>query len=43
MSGRMDCRKGHKPRFYLPKEDFSEDCGWKRRCNEFRPHEPKTE
>lgn len=36
---RLICKKGHKPRFYMPKDDFDaqwgDDWGWKRRCNDF--------
>lgn len=27
------CAKGHKPRFYMPRNNF--DFGWKRRCLDF--------
>lgn len=34
---RASCAKGHKPRFYSPKNGnpYDFDWGWKRRCNDF--------
>lgn len=30
-----ECRKGHKPRFYLPRTPLDRAWGHKRRCGEF--------
>ena len=32
------CAKGHKPRFYMPRNYSDIDYGWKRRCDDFRPY-----
>jgi len=35
------CGKGHKPRFYQPRNELDQDWGWKRRCSDFLPsYEP---
>jgi hypothetical protein len=31
------CAKGHKPRFYHPRNELDQDWGWKRRCDDFAP------
>jgi hypothetical protein len=34
------CAKGHKPRFYLPRDMMDADWGWKRQCEEFKSRFP---
>lgn len=31
----LECKKGHKPRFYNPRT-MDGDFGWKRRCDDFK-------
>jgi hypothetical protein len=31
----VECSKGHRPRFYKPKTQWSADWGYKRRCDDF--------
>lgn len=35
--GKLKCRKGHKPRFYMPRDNNPLDTlyGWKRKCADF--------
>jgi len=39
---RLHCNKGHKPKFYKPKNlhctVFTDSWGWKRRCEDFEIH-----
>ena len=40
----MKCDKGHKPRFYMPRETYphyENDWGWKRKCADFEEGVPK--
>jgi hypothetical protein len=33
----MECNKGHYPRYYRPTLIISDDFGWKRVCDDFKP------
>jgi hypothetical protein len=33
--GDLTCSKGHKPRFYQPRDPADVSWGWKRRCADF--------
>ena len=37
----LRCLKGHKPRFYAPRNGnpYSDGWGWRRRCDDFNPGE----
>jgi hypothetical protein len=37
----LRCKKGHKPRFYTPRNPHDGDFGWKRRCADFVETENK--
>jgi hypothetical protein len=34
-AGRLACLRGHKPRFYPPRDMRDVSWGWKRRCSDF--------
>lgn len=36
----MICTKGHKPRFYQPKDPMSSDYGYKRKCEDYKEGYP---
>ncbi len=35
ISFRVECSKGHRPRFYPPKDERDDNWGFKRRCVDF--------
>jgi len=41
--GEMTCGKGHKPRFYMPRDKYPylTDWGWKRKCADYEKGEPR--
>lgn len=38
--GLQICSKGHKPRFYMPRDELDLDWGWKRKCTDFQERVP---
>ena len=40
----MVCEKGHKPRFYMPRDSYpySNGWGWKRKCFDYDEGKPKS-
>ena len=31
----LECHKGHRPRFFIPKSSLDHFYGWKRKCDDF--------
>jgi hypothetical protein len=36
----FECHKGHKPRFYLPRDMMDTTWGWKRKCADYKQAKP---
>lgn len=34
--GILSCKKEHKPKFYLPKNELDTNWGWKRKCEDYK-------
>ena len=39
----MECKKGHRPRYYRPTLLLSDDFGWRRVCDDYRENSPYAE